>query len=607
MKFKYAQVVALTVALMARDPLFAFGDQLTCPLKCSLRPQNSVNADLCLMSDLENEKTIESVAEEKTEAAESKINAQSRTENTEGSKNSSPDKHNDVGVVSETSAAPAQEKSNGSESDIKKPESGASAQIGNSKDAEDEDVPETAKVINRHKNEVVFSQTYPKNYPFPLVAIRFPVDYENLFSINVQSLKAFKKSKPVVAENLVNEQVVKSAYFAAEFYHYLKPRLPEHSIVLIPTKLQFGKDGKVVAQPMFKSLPAMVCIDFFADVNRKRVENSTNLDSEDTFGNRLKTVLSIRGIEQGKLQLIAGSAVIDPSSHTCGETVESFYNNTCTGLKLKNVANVEGRPVHSKGTYEKEAFCELEKTFKCRNKAIALQAQTPAGGVTPAAAGAWGQYSDFVIEKLNTQNFDADKPVLMTEYLKDLTPDFCERHSKASNDNEVVHKRKDAYLTHYIARERDHVFAPQSQKLGDELWKGAFGDAMRTQIKAEGDYAKKVEASKRRQGIATALSLASAAGAVATAVSAPQTGLAPLLVSVSIAGGAIVKTESSLQKQLRECFSTLDMNLNQNEISFLLKLDGDVVEVSGKNIDELRTRMQQGYDKRFNIVQSGLL
>lgn len=450
------------------------------------------------------------------------------------------------------------------------------------------------------KEQVKFSGNYQKNYPFPLVAIRFPADYEVNLAGDLVPLKGFKKTTKSTLEELVNEQVVKSAYLACDFYHHLKYRLPHNSIILVPCKLKYDK-GQVVSEPICKPLPALLDCDFFAEINPKRLQNpSSNLGGDDTFGTHLQMFLSVSAMQDGARKLIAGNPVLDPATNKIGTTIETFYNNIYNGGKLKSVATVDGMPVSSKPLYEPGNFMALHTEFSCPAKSIQLQVDANPGRVESAASKAWNYYGNVLIGAINSLDLEKSKDLLLCETVEEIAPDVKDLIMKRNaQHNSPLSKKKVGYFSNFVAHERHRVFGMQSEELAKRIWKDKFGNSVREQFKSELTFAKQVGASKRRQVGAGIMGLASLGGAVATAITAPSVPVSGLLAGLTVSAVGMVANEAALQKQLKESIKELSAKLDNIEIGFLLALDQETIEVQATKVDKLPIVMKQLYRQKF--------
>lgn len=450
------------------------------------------------------------------------------------------------------------------------------------------------------KEQVKFAGNYLKNYPFPLIAIRFPSDYEINFAGDLVPLKGFKKTTKATLEELVNEQVVKSTYLACDFYQHLKHRLPHHSIILVPCKLKYEK-GQVVSEPICKPLPALLDLDFFAEINPKRLQNpSSNLGGDDTFGTHLRMFLTVSALQNGTRKLIAGHPVMDPASNQVGTTIETFYNNIYNGGKLKSVSIVDGLPVSSKPLYEPGSFMALHSEFSCPSKSVLLQADANPGRVESAACKAWNYFGNILIGALNTQDLEKSREMLLCETVSDVAPEIKEIILKTSAQADTpLAKKKVSYFSNFVANERQRVFGLQTDELMNKIWKDKFGSSVREQFKSELTFAKQCAASKRRQVGAGLMGLASLGGAVATAITVPSVPVSGLLAGLTVSAVSMVANEATLQKQLRESIKELSAKLDNIEVGFLLALDTDVIEVQATKIEKLPIVMKQIYKQKF--------
>ncbi|MBX9666515.1 MAG: hypothetical protein K2X93_02805 [Candidatus Obscuribacterales bacterium] len=453
--------------------------------------------------------------------------------------------------------------------------------------------------VGKAKKKTELSLSYPQDYPFPLVGIQFPIDYENGFSRNLIGMKHFKKRSSDALESAVNEQVVKSSFLACELYEYLKKKLPPKSIVLIPTKLQYA-DGKMLSVALSKPLPPVVLVDLFAEVSPARIENpSKHLGSPDTFGDNSRVHVSITTTTGGQRNLIAGQSVTGGGGAS-GYTIENFYNIICTGGKLKRLKTEQG-------TESTQKFIELSSDHKYASRALKYEAEGGKRAVDPATTKQFDSYWKCIDTALNSRDLAQTRSLLIAEYFEDLTPDVTNcLLGKTKKESVMQFEKKLRFLDHAALAQRAQSDG-DSCTLSEKIVDGEFAKSLRVARYSEMNYARKVSANKRRRNLSAVLSVAGTAGSIATALACPDVPISGLLSAVGASAATVAVDLNKLQKELHETFVPAYTQGKNAQISFLMKLDDDTVEVHGENVEQFRKKVKDMYETKFGDSKVGVM
>ncbi len=526
-----------------------------------------------------------SLTDAKQAAEASSLTDAKSTSETTSSANSTESASSAVATPISNSASSSSEKKEATESTL----SGA---------VEADEKSQKAKVGKAKKN-LEMSLSYPQDYPFPLVGIQFPIDYENGFSRNLIGMKHFKKRSSDALESAVNEQVVKSSFLACELYEYLKKKLPPKSIVLIPTKLQYA-DGKALSVALSKPLPPVVLVDLFAEVSPARIENpSKHLGSPDTFGDNSRVHVSITTTTGGQRNLIAGQSVTGGGGAS-GYTIENFYNIICTGGKLKRLKTEQG----SEST---QKFIELSSDHKYASRALKYEAEGGKRAVDPATTKQFDSYWKCIDTALNSRDLAQTRSLLIAEYFDDLTPDVTDcLLGKTKKESVMQFDKKLRFLDHAALAQRAQSYG-DSCTLSEKIVDGEFAKSLRVARYSEMNYARKVSANKRRRNLSAVLSVAGTAGSIATALACPDVPISGLLGAVGASAATVAVDLNKLQKELHETFVPAYTQGKNAQISFLMKLDDDTVEVRGENVEQFRKKVKDMYETKFGDSKVGVM
>lgn len=445
---------------------------------------------------------------------------------------------------------------------------------------------------------------YPENTPFPLVGIQFPIDYVESFPADLQRLKAFQKESSSSLEQMVGEQVVKSAYLAAALYEHLSERLPDKSVVLIPTRLQYDKvTNRVLSVPPAKPVPPVVLVDLSAGLSLDRIkEPASHLRDCDTFGVKAKTMVSMSMPIHGKRTVFAGQPVTLVDNDSVGEDLETFYNVECNKKKLISKDTIGGLTVSTKPVYTDGVFVSLPSEYRYDYSQLLIE---------PAAKQV-ALYSNVIIDALNCQSLLESKKALLAEYVADVDPELSEYvASNGAGSSPARVKDKVNWFNHCLLHERRELMGRETFDLSKDLRSPDFAQQHRNSMKGEADYAKQMSASKARSAFGSVLTFASTAGAIAGAF-APTHGIPVTSICSTLATSAasVVAAEAKLQQKLRQDFRQRIAQSRTTEVKCVVLMDNEKVEVDGGNLEVFRKNSVQGYAKKFGTTvskQAGVL
>lgn len=436
----------------------------------------------------------------------------------------------------------------------------------------------TLPKLRRTPEQKQLKIAYPDKYPFPLVSIQFPADHSATFVDEISTFKLLKKEKKEHVTQLVEEQVLKSSYLACQLYEYLKNYLPEKSIILVPTNLQTDGNGKVINFPVNKPIPAVVQVDLFSEINLLRFKKpEQTLWQPDTFADKAFTALSMSTPIDGSR---ATFAICKPIAN-----IESFYNNYLGRQKEK--VTKPTRKVHT---------AILKQDFRSEPKDVESDAKDTPKPTATASKEQLRYYGNLIVDQLNKQDLEKVKSILLSEYIDDIAPDLAQSLATgAKSDAELA--RKEKFFSYCLSAMREQLFVKESDTLAEVIYDGDFGKQFRTAINAEYQFEKKSMASQRRQALAIALCGATAgAGLVAMAAAAP---IAAFHMAIAGAAMTVAGHETSLQGKLRTDFQKTWGDSHAAQVSCMLTLDNDTIEVRGDGAEGFRKSMKEAYEKRF--------
>ena len=437
----------------------------------------------------------------------------------------------------------------------------------------------TLPKLRRTPDQKPLKIAYPDKYPFPLVSIQFPADHSETFVDEVTKLKLFKKEKKEAVSQFVEEEVLKSTYLACQLYEYLKTCLPEKSIVLVPTNLQTDGTGKVISFPVNKPVPAVVQVDLFSHINLLRIKRpEVTICQPDTFAEKALTSISMSTVIDGKRELFA----VDKSK----QNIESFYNYQLSGKREK--------PLKSASKIRKTT---IRQDFRFQPKDIEADIKETAKLTDPASKDQLRCYANLIVETLNKQDLEKIKPALLAEYVDDIAPDFAQSLTSATNLQAADQKRKEQFFNYCLSAMREQLFVKESDSLAGVIYTGDFGKQFRTAVNSEYQYEKKALNSQRRQALAIALCGATAGvGLVAMAAAAP---IAAFHMAIAGAAATVAGHETKLQGKLRTDFQKTWNDSHAAQVTCMMTLDDDTIEVRGDGAEGFRKSMKEAYEKRF--------
>lgn len=453
----------------------------------------------------------------------------------------------------------------------------------------------------RDEKRVKYTHAFDKLSSHALITIRFPAIYEQAALPHLNTLPGLMHVTESGIGQLVNEQVIKSSYFAVELYNYLRERLPKDSVILVPSKLTF-KDGKVSAEPLSKSVPTVLTVEMVTHVDPERIKASSKqgagvFSADDTYGNKLKLFCNVyRTGTDGKEHLIAGSPLFNKHANKYGLSVADYYNAKCAGQSLKTVNMIHDRSVVSKLPVQDSDFFDLPTQSSCPGSMFKLHVSNT-DKAHPLFEKLWGTYSDVLISYLN---LDAPKwdDSMLSHSVADLDPGLPALLEHTDKDSHHSDSRV-RFAKQYLLKERTELYAPLSAKTCETIYNGEFGDSVRALLKSELDYERKYSASQKRKIAAGVFSFAATAGSIATSLAVPTYGVQGLLSTLAVASAAIATNETKLQTELTKCFHDYDHHATGVQRKFMLKFGDEVVEVAGDSVDELRTKVRERYHTIF--------
>ncbi len=456
------------------------------------------------------------------------------------------------------------------------------------------------KIANPLQEASEFNKTYPPDAPYALVAIRFPAEYTNNFIHNANRLQQFRKDPLTVIRSYVDEQLLKSAYYAVEFYNYCSARLPAESVILEPMKIGFSSKGKVVAIPIRETVPALMHVEIFSSINLERLRTA-NLGAihKDTFAEFVNIIGRLEEATKCGARAVAGHPV--QCDDHFGLSIADFYNSIGNNIQPRYVDRVEGSPVISNGPAQADKFYELRTAYKFPPKLIIEPEKLIDGQGNAACCPIWSKFQDIIEVTLRHQNFRELQPYLMADYVEDIDPDMAQllRHGVNVEETSGTTRRKLELLSRYMDNERRQIFALEAQRTEEALYSGELGDSIRTIAKSELEYLKHRSASKKRQYAEGVLGIAAGATSLIASASMPTPALGNLLSTMTFASVGMVQNEGRVRQRLTDTYQQFEKQNTELQKTFMLKFGNEALEVSGSNLDELRAKFKEKYQQKF--------
>lgn len=463
-------------------------------------------------------------------------------------------------------------------------------------------VKHTVPRVHICEDDLELKTKYPEHYSFPLVSIQFPADYSDTFVDHISSLDHFHKETKDNLSKLVDEQCLKSTYFACQLYEYLKARLPAKSVLLVPCKLQKDGSGKVINFPMSKPIPAVIQLDTFSWVNIGRLKKpDAHLFEPDTFADKARTWVSMSMPIAGKRQVFAGQEITVPDLGKLYRSIETFYNvSPDAGYWKEFKASGRSPASHDRQYVDGGGFLNLAQDFRCRREDLSREATGTADDIEPSVKTQLRYYGNLIIDALNSQDLEKIEPVLLADYVDDMAPDLSQALSAPDKQANQLLAKQQRYFQHCLAAMREQLQSRESDSLAGTIYSGDFGQQFRTSVNAEMEYWKKAEATQKRQVLAAAalgVALGGVAGAAAIGASS-----AGLFTAMAAASGSVICREHKLENQLRSDFLKVWNDSHNAQVSCLVTLDNDTIEVRGDGAEAFRKSMKEGYEKRFGAT-----
>jgi hypothetical protein len=176
------------------------------------------------------------------------------------------------------------------------------------------------------RDRTVYAPQKPAKAQPLLAVIRFPARVEQRAETLLKKAyreqyfnisKSANSSRGTVKNELDNDapdqqMIVRSTYFAVEFYEQLRKRLPPNSVALQPMSIDLDEQGHLTLNSPNTMTPAVLYVDFFAYYAPER----TRIALPETFGKFMSSVISVHTSFNGSPETfgaIAGMKLIPPS------------------------------------------------------------------------------------------------------------------------------------------------------------------------------------------------------------------------------------------------------------------------------------------------------
>lgn len=355
---------------------------------------------------------------------------------------------------------------------------------------------------SRLQQESEFNKSYPSDAPYALVAIKFPAEYAPNFLRNMNRLKTFRHDTLSTLRTYADEQILKSAYYATEFYSYLASRLPEDSVIMEPTRIGFSSAGRVVCNPIRKTVPAVVTVELFSAISPERIRAaSVSKKGEDTFAQSINIVADFKKETKNGEISIAGQPVIDAFTKKSGMTLAEYYNTVCNGVEPVRASRIGELSVSTSSLPSADQFCALKTSFECPTRAVMEPERLIDGEGNVPCAEIWKLYDGIVTTALRSEDAEQLKPLMMAGFLQDFDPEMANllAHGQRIEDATGPTRRKLKLLSRYMENERRQIFSLESCRTEDSLYASELGDSVRAIARSELAFLKHRSASKRRQ------------------------------------------------------------------------------------------------------------
>ncbi len=409
------------------------------------------------------------------------------------------------------------------------------------------------------------------------------------------------------SEVSVKDSIIKTAYFAQEIYALLKARLPQGSVIQVPTSVALGRDGTSLVETSMldeRFPPSAVILDFY--VYRHPDPSLVMEDVPITFGDLVTPLIVLRVpfSENGvSLRGVAASAPLlaefDGSQQGRPEVWSfiEYLNEKLVSGDLSHDESAVGAARVSNAESRRALVFPLEKL--ALDKAVISSGNVAS---VPPLAVSFAGFGDF-LSTFIAQMDVSDAPTPVEEaYLRFYDPSFSISTSLQGTQQGDEGKMREKALYRFEDVDRKFLVA-QSDALFDAVYLGPFGQNVRRLLASELKLLEERRALARKQNLSAAISVATGVlGVYASALGdmqASNRALAASAYSANVAGAA-AESSAALQAQFAAAFGSV----YGAHASHLVALLNDEDQVAVRNYHELGLKIRERYLRFVTEIKS---
>ena len=329
---------------------------------------------------------------------------------------------------------------------------------------------------------------------------------------------------------LADSVVLKSNYFALSVFKELAAKLPEHSVLLSPHKIELDSAGGLTSSPMTQAenLPNVVSVDFtsYTFPDSKKMMGKAPL----TFGDLITPLLTVRTNHHASVPthglLMASAPLLSGASGNGRTAVSSNLQNLQKGaLKpsvkpLDFIAHLTGKspmPIASKSFDSRMSGNSVVRypveKIKLDKTAIQSLKSNNAASVDPINTVFSKSFANQIVSVINT--IDIDKATLVGRAAAISQFDESLAALTLVGGQDADYQARLRYAERLLEAEQKYL-SVQSLRLFDGVQNGEIGAQVRDMIVAEHKILQERRKLAKQQNTATALAILGAVAAGAT-------------------------------------------------------------------------------------------
>ena len=430
-------------------------------------------------------------------------------------------------------------------------------------------------------------------------------------------------------EVFVRDLLMKSAYFASEYCRWLKSEFKDRTIFLEPYTLDVNADGiPFPSNPNISKSPTALDVYFDCLPSILRLEQITTFKSS-WYSNNMFVDFGMEA--PARVMVVKGGS----SPQNCGMdgfvqvclypydakpyfgwnlftdfTRKSVPENSYATLWTWNVSSLA--PVYTLETSETGKISIIRKCLSARYKSAADKnnewfdvsyVEKPQGSNIPFAR-LWSNYANHLADDLDRADVRSNEVESYLRFIGDYDPALVKILKEAYAPLQAGDAAKLQFIQAIYKFENEYA-AKVSNKITAQIYLSDAGIAFRGMIQNEELLRRQIIIQANARESAQLMSMLGAMSQINGAMLQMRGGANPMLLNMNQAIQGMARQGQMMNEAIRrqtvltdEQGETFRMT-SDNLISVYLNVASGAIEVTGKNLDELRAKFMELYRKRF--------